>query len=167
MQMHSMQNVLAVACFSKDHSTVPYIVKNPEAQTAVVTLQVFSTAQNNSQVHHNTLVAAHFWRLCVPTGVFSAWLCRWMLLCPPTYFVKWTITFWLSSLIPRDHAPIVYFILLLWVLCISEIAKIVDPGLWNSTSFIWAVAWITSSSSAENMLRAPGIKGQGSGECCL
>lgn len=70
---------------------------------------------------------------------------------PPTYFVEWTITFWLISLIPQDHPPIVYFIPLLWLLRVSEIAKIVDLGLWNSTSVICVVAEITSS--AENMLQ--------------
>lgn len=103
---------------------------------------------------HCWLHIAHCRGLCVSTSLFCMTL-QVGVVVPPTYFVKWTITFWLSSLIPRDHGPIVYFILLLWVLGISEIAKIVDPGLWNSTSFICAVAWITSSSSTENMLCAP------------
>lgn len=102
-------------------------------------------------IHH---IATHFRGLCVPTGFFCMTL-QVDVVVPPTYSVKWTVTFWLISLIPQDHAPIVYVIPLLWVLCMSEIAKIVDPVLWNSTSFIWAGAWITSSSSTENTLHAP------------
>lgn len=136
-------------------------------QVLTVKVPIFSKAQNSSQVHHNTSSAAHFRGLCVPTGFFCMTL-QVDVVVPPMYFVNWTITFWLSSLIPRDHAPIVYFIPLLWVLCISEIAKIVDPGPWNSTSAVGPVAWITSSSSSWK--HAPcscGIKRAGSGECCL
>lgn len=139
-----------VACFQK--TTAAYVI-NQEAQIAVlkassVKVHIFSEAQNSSQVHHNTSSAAHFRGLLCPDRVFLHDFAGGCCCAPRTYYVKWTITFWLSSLIPRDHAPIVYLIPLLWVLCISEIAKIVDPGLWNSTSVIWAVAWITSSSSA-------------------
>lgn len=153
--------------FSKDLSTLCSKSRGTNSWfniASIAKVHIFSEAQNSSQVHHNISLAALFAGLCVPTGFFCMTL-RVDVVVPPMYFVKWTITFWLSSLIPRAHAPIVYFIPLLWVLCISEIAKIVDPGLWNSTSFM---AWITSSSCAKNMLRAPeGIKRQGSGECCL
>lgn len=135
--------------FSRDHSTIN---SKPKLSVRKFTFSPKpKIAPRCITIHRWLHISGGF----VSRQGFSAWLCRWMLLCPPMYFVKWTITFWLSSRIPRDHAPIVYFIPLLWVLCISEIAKIVDPGQWNSTSVIWAVAWITSSSSAENMLRAP------------
>lgn len=80
-------------------------------------------------------------------------------------FFKWTITYWLSSLIPQDHPPIVSFIPLLLLVCISEIAKIVDPGLWKSTCH--------SGRGLNHLIRwkhavcSKGIKRRGSGECCL
>lgn len=156
MQIHSIYNNHCWYIFKRPH---PHLV-NQEIKIAVLPLLPLRkfTFFPKPKIAFRC-ITIHSW-LHISEGFvsrqdFSAWLCRWMLLCPPTYFVKWTITFWLSSLIPQDHDPIVYFIPLLWVLCISEIAKIVDPLLWNSTSFIWAVAWITSSSSAENMHHAP------------
>lgn len=85
-----------------------------------------TAAWNSSQqVHHNASSPGYF-RGFVFHQCFSAWLCRWVLLCP-CLCVNWTFTFRLSNLIRGAHAPIVCFIPMLWALSISEIAKIVDP----------------------------------------
>lgn len=85
-----------------------------------------TAAWNSSQqVHHNASSPGYF-RGFVFHQCFSAWLCRWVLLCP-CLCVNWTFTFRLSNLIRGAHAPIVCFIPMLWALSISEIAKIFDP----------------------------------------
>lgn len=112
---------------------------------------IFSEAQNSSQVIFNTSHGCTFLKALCSDWPFFCMTLQVDVIVPPTYFVEWTITFWLISLIPQDQPPIVYFIPLLWLLCVSEIAKIVDLGLWNSTAVICAVAEITSS--VENMLQ--------------
>lgn len=87
---------------------------------------IFSDAQNSSQVIFNTSHGCTFLKALCSDWPFFCMTLQVDVIVPPTYFVEWTITFWLISLIPPGHHPIVYFIPLLWLLCVSEISKIVD-----------------------------------------
>lgn len=92
-------------------------------------------AQNSSEVHHNTSSAAHFRGLCVPGGIFLHDFAGGCCFAPPTYFCQMNNHVLIKQPNSTGSRPNCLFIPLLWLLCISEIAKIVDPGLWNSTSF--------------------------------
>lgn len=79
-----------LAYFQKDHS--PVYSKSGGTSSSFniapsVQVHIFSQTQNSSQVHHNTLLAAHFSGLCVPTGFFCMTL-QVDVVVSPTYFVK-------------------------------------------------------------------------------
>ena len=121
-------------------------------------LHIFSNSQNSSQVHHDSSPAAHFRGFvffCMTLQVDV------VVPPPPTYSVTWTITFWLSSLIPQAHAPIVCFIPV----------ALSSRHIWHFLNR-WPPRLVEFHlvGLSRGLNHAPcswGIKRQGRGECCL